>query len=153
MSRLERGFESDLRHAVMDDAEEILTGVAERLASTAERQFRDYATRNDYDIEHIWQEADGPTVTRQPGSVNATVEWPGLTALFEFGVDPHTIEGDPLLAFYWEGPPGGTRPPGAPSYVVADSVNWGSVTGGIPEARAIRNALDAARTDLGERGV
>ena len=49
--------------------------------------------------------------------------------------------GNPTLAFGWESPPEGTRPPGAPSYVVTDEVNWGSVTGGIDEARAIRDML------------
>jgi hypothetical protein len=125
-----------------------MQSVADLLVTVAEEQFRAYAGRNDYDIEHIWQDVDGPEVTRSRDGVTAYVQWPGLTALFEFGVDPHTIEGDPVLAFYWQGPPEGTRPSGAPSYVVTDSVNWGSVTGGIPEARAIRHALDVTRQDL-----
>jgi len=152
MTSLDRDFEADLRDAVMDDAEARLSDVAQRLADAAEQAFRAYAARNGYDIEHIWQDADGPTVSRSQDAVHAQIHWPGLTALFEFGVDPHTIEGNPTLAFHWAAPPEGTRPPGAPSYVVADEVDWGSVTGGIPEARAIRNALDAARVDLrGER--
>jgi hypothetical protein len=148
MTSLSRDFEDDLREALLSDAEDRIQTVADRLVAVAEEQFRAYANRNGYDIEHIWQDVDGPEVTRSRDGVTAYVQWPGLTALFEFGVDPHTIEGDPVLAFYWAGPPEGTRPPGAPSYVVTDSVNWGSVTGGIPEARAIRHALDVTRQDL-----
>ena len=55
------------------------------------------------------------------------------------------MEGSPLLAFVWESPPQGTRPSGAPQFVETQSVNWGSVTGGIEEARAIRGALDYIR--------
>jgi len=145
---LERAFEDKLKEAVLDDAERELDEVAQYLVDIAESNFRDYASRNGYAIEHIWQGVDGPTVERGPDGVSAEIQWPGLTALFEYGVSPHTIRGDPLLAFHWEAPPGGTRPPGAPSFVVAEEVNWGSVTGGIPESRAIRFAVEEAEARL-----
>lgn len=148
MTTLDASFEADLRDALLTEAEQRLETAGEQLRRVAREEFEAYAARNDYDIDHVWTDAEGPTVERTSEAVTATVRWPGLTALFEFGVDPHTIEGSPL-AFEWAAPPEGTRPSGAPQFVETDSVNWGSVTGGIPEARAIRTALDVVRLDLG----
>ena len=146
---LESSFEADLRDAVMDDVERTLREeIGPTLKETARENFEAYASRNGYDIGHIWRDAEGPFVSRSGDSVELRIEWPGLTALFEFGVSPHTIEGNPLLAFHWDAPPEGTRPPGAPEFVVAQEVNWGSVTGGINEARAIRDALDSMRREV-----
>lgn len=139
MTTISSGFESDLREAIIQDVHrKTREQIGPQVEALARQRWKDYATRNDYDIEHIWQEADR-TVRRDGDVVRLTIEWPGLTALFEFGVSPHTIEGNPLLSFVWEAPPEGTRPPGAPENVVAQSVDWGSVTGGIPESRAIRD--------------
>jgi len=142
------GFEDELREAMLDGAEAEVEAARDQLVTDAEAGFRSYASRNGYDINHIWREVVTDAVDRRRNAVSARVEWPSLTALFEYGVDPHTITGNPLLAFNWPSPPQGTRPPGAPSYVVAESVNWGSVTGGIGASRAIRNALDGVRADL-----
>jgi len=141
-------FEDKLRDAMLDEAEAEVEAARDQLVADAEAGFRSYASRNGYDINHIWREVVTDAVDRRRNAVSARVEWPSLTALFEYGVDPHTITGNPLLAFNWPSPPQGTRPPGAPSYVVAESVNWGSVTGGIDASRAIRNALDGVRADL-----
>lgn len=149
MASLDSGFEDAAREAVLDSAEEtIRQEVGPRLKATARENFEQYASTNGYDIDHIWQDAEGPFVDRDGDSVTLRIEWPELTALFEFGVAPHTIDGNPLLSFIWEGPPEGTRPAGAPKHVVTQSVNWGSVTGGIPESRAIRNALNTLRSEL-----
>ena len=142
------GFEDELREAMLGEAEAKVEAARDQLVADAEAGFRSYASRNGYDISHIWREVVTDAVDRRRNAVSARVEWPSLTALFEYGVDPHTITGNPLLAFNWPSPPQGTRPPGAPSYVVAESVNWGSVTGGIGASRAIRNALDGVRADL-----
>jgi len=134
-------FESDLADAVMADATEGANGLGQRLKDTAERNWRRYAASQGYDIEHIWNDAEGPFVRATGDRIQIRIEYPALTALFEWGVSPHTIEGNPLLAFHWASPPQGTRPPGAPEYVVAQEVNWGSVTGGIDASNAIGNAL------------
>lgn len=146
--RLDSGFEDSLREATLDEAEDKARNeIGPRLKRVAQENWQTYANRHDYDIEHIWNDAT-LEVDRDDDSVSIRIEWPGLTALFEWGVDPHTIEGNPILSFTWQGPPEGTRPAGAPKHIVADEVNWGSVTGGIPESRAIRDAMDDIEGEL-----
>jgi len=131
---LAASFEADLRDALLADAEQRLAqDLAPSLVQTARDNWERYAAANDYDIDHVWEDVDGPVVTRERDRVRARVEWPALTALFEFGVSPHVIEGNPLLHFYWEA---------KDQWIVTESVNWGSETGGISAARAIRDALD-----------
>lgn len=149
MTTLDSSFERDLRRALLDKAEDRMEEHGEALKRIAQEEFQAYASRNGYDVDFIWEDATGPTVERGQRSVSVRVEWPGLSALFEYGVDPHTIDGNPLLSFVWPAPPQGTRPPGAPGFVQAESVDWGSVTGGIEAARAIRTALDVTRADMG----
>jgi hypothetical protein len=136
------GFEDALREDLMDQAEAEVAERRDQLAQESGDRFDAYASRQGYDIGFIADGIETSSVERRGNRVSATVSWPGLTALFEYGVDPFTLSasGD-QLAFLWASPPEGTRPPGAPSFVVSESVNWGSVTGGIPEARAIRTAL------------
>lgn len=147
MTTLDSGFENALREAVMDRMEARVETLGETWKDVAQNAFESYAASNDYDIQHVWEDADGPFIERSRDTVTARIEWPGLTALFEWGVEPHVIRGNPLR-FRWEAPPEGTRPPGAPPFVVAEEVNWGSVTGGIPEARAIREGRDAVENEL-----
>ena len=135
--RLDASFEDQLRESLLDDVEQTLRDeVGPLLKQTARRNFEAYAAETGYDIDHIWTDADGPLVDRDGSSVSLRVEWPELTALFEFGVSPHTIEGDPLLHFYWEA---------KDQWITTESVDWGSETGGIPESRAIRDALNELR--------
>ena len=136
------GFEDALRDDLLEQAEAEVAERRDQLAQESGDRFDAYASRQGYDIGFIADGIETSSVERRGNRVSATVSWPGLTALFEYGVDPFTLSasGD-QLAFLWASPPEGTRPPGAPSFVVSESVNWGSVTGGIPEARAIRTAL------------
>jgi hypothetical protein len=136
------GFEDALREDLMEQAEQEVAERRDQLAQESGDRFDAYASRHGYDIGFLADGIETSAVKRRGNRVSATVSWPGLTALFEYGVDPFTLSasGD-QLAFPWLSPPQGTRPPGAPSFVVTDEINWGSVTGGIPEARAIRTAL------------
>ena len=136
------GFEDALREDLMEQAEQEVAERRDQLAEESEDRFDAYANRHGYDLGYLSDTIETSAVERRGDRASATVSWPGLTALFEYGVDPFTLSasGD-QLAFLWQSPPEGTRPPGAPSFVETDSVNWGSVTGGIPEARAIRTAL------------
>ncbi|UHQ96467.1 hypothetical protein [Natrinema halophilum] len=140
MATLESGFTSKLEQAVLDDVEQkARDDIGPRLIEVAKENWQAYASRHDYDIDHIWEDVEGPIVERDGDSVSIRIEWPGLTALFEWGVDPHTIEGNPMLHFYWEE---------IGQWVKTESVNWGSETGGIPESRAIRDALDQLEGEL-----
>ena len=135
------GFEDALREELLDAAEDAVAEHRDDLAQESGDRFDAYANRHGYDLDYLPRGIETSRVTRRGNRVSATVSWPWGTALWEYGVEPHVIEGNPTLAFSWDAPPSGTRPPGAPSFVKTDSVNWGSVTGGIPEARAIRTAL------------
>ena len=138
--QLESDFESKLREALLDDVEaKFRAEYGPMLKRVAQENFEAFASANDYDISHIWEDAEGPFVERDRNSVSVRVEWPELTALFEYGVSPHTIEGNPVLHFYWEK---------IGKEITVQSVNWGSETGGIPESRAIRNALEDLRQEL-----
>jgi hypothetical protein len=137
------GLESTLQDSLQDDIETATEEMGEALKDEAEANFREYAGRQGYDIDHIWQQASVGGVSSGPGRASVTVEWPGLTALFEWGVSPHTISGNPLLKFYWDA---------KDTWVVTEEVNWGSETGGIPESRAIRGALNYIRLQY-ERSV
>lgn len=139
MPGLEPAFERKLRDALFEDIEPWLQARAEQLAELAELYFKEYASRNDYDIDHIWDDTEVGDVTVAGNTAEVRIEWPGLTALFEFGVDEHTITGNPILHFYYER---------IDQWIRTESVNWGSETGGIPEARAIRTALDDVRFEM-----
>jgi len=131
---LAQDFEADLRDALLTDAErQLRDNLGPRLVRVARENWQRYAAANDYDIDHVWEDVAGPVVTREANRVQARVEWPALSALFEFGVSPHTIEGNPLLHFFWAD---------QDQWVTTESVDWGSETGGIPSARAVRDALD-----------
>jgi len=136
---LSSSFEDKLREAVQDKIEQkVREEIGPDLVRVAEENWKAYASRNGYDIDHVWEDVEH-TVERTPNGISIVVEWPELTALFEFGVDPHTIDGNPLLHFYWDE---------IGQWVTTDNVDWGSETGGIPESRAIRDALNQTRRDL-----
>lgn len=137
------GLESNLQASLQDDIETAAGDMGQALKDEAEANFREYASRNDYQIDHIWRDATVGNVESGPGRASVTVEWPALTAIFEWGVSPFTLQGNPLLHFYWEA---------ADQWVMTDEVNWGSETGGINESRAIRGALNYLRLQY-ERSI
>lgn len=134
------GFVDGAREAFLDDIEKkFREEYGPQLKRVAEENWKAYASRNGYEISHVWEDAEGPIVERDGDSVTLRIEWPELTALFEFGVSPHTIEGNPLLHFFWEE---------KGQWVQTESVDWGSETGGINESRAIRDAMNELRRVL-----
>ena len=140
MATLDSGFGGDLREAILDDVEQTVRDeIGPQLVAIARENWQAYASRNDYDIDFIWDDPE-ISVDRDDSSVTLRVEWPELSALFEFGVSEHTIEGDPLLHFYYER---------IDQWITTESVEWGSETGGINESRAVRDALNDLRRILG----
>lgn len=137
MADVESDFEEKLLEATLDDIEQtVRTELAPLLIETAKQNWQSYASKNDYEIDHIWTDVEGPIVEREDGRITIRLEWPPLTALFEWGVTPHTIEGNPMLHFYWEE---------IDQWIKTDEVEWGSRTGGIDESRAIRDATETLR--------
>jgi len=140
MVTLDSSFEGSLEQTILDEAEEtIRNDLGPELKRVARENWESYASANDYDIDHVWEDAEGPFVERDSDSIQLRIEYPELTALFCFGVSPHTISGNPLLHFYWAE---------KDQWVKTESVDWGSETGGIPESRAIRDALAWLRREV-----
>jgi hypothetical protein len=149
---LERGFEAATERALLDDAESRLVGQQAALIydfiEAVHDRLREYARRNDYDIDSTIDSLATPEVSRREDSVEIVVGWESdQMARWEFGVSPHTIDGNPILSFVWADPPQWVREEfdeadsGDGWRVFFKSVNWGSDTGGIPASRAIRESL------------
>ena len=159
MTTLESDFEDTLREVVLDEAEKQAPEIGEELMEIAEEKWRQYAKANDYDIDHVWRDAEGPDVTRGDREVRIQIRWP-FSSQFEFGVDPHVIEASDadMLAFPWpemEGVEFGNTGQTFDEVfeetwpiVFFPEVDWGSESGGIPKARAVRDSLRELRGEL-----
>jgi len=158
MTTLESSFEDDLSEAVLDDVWRKASGIEKLLMFTAEQNWRQYASENGYDIDHIWQDAES-SIERGANAITIRGKWP-FSAQFEFGVDPHVIEANDadFLAFPWPEKRGEEFGNTGKNFeevfedtwpvVFFPKVNWGSETGGIPKARAIRDMLREIRGEL-----
>lgn len=158
MTELESTFEDDLKESLLDDVERKASGIEGMMMLIAETNWRDYANANDYDISHIYRDAESD-FDRTDDAVVIEAEWP-FSSQFEFGVDPHVIEAKDadMLAFPWpemEGEEFGNTGQNFEEVfsetwpvVFFPKVNWGSETGGIPKARAIRNMLREIQGEL-----
>lgn len=157
MTTLE-GFEDAAREALLEEAESKMPELVARMQDIAEDNWRSYASANDYDIEHIWRDVESE-IDRAGDEITATVEWP-FSAQFEHGVDPHVIEASDaeMLAFEWSEMAGVEFGETGRTFdeVFADTwpvvffpkVNWGSESGGIPKARAVRDMLRELRGEM-----
>ena len=158
MTTLEMSFEDDLEQALLDDAHRKASGIEGMMMLMAETNWRRYANENGYDIDHIWKDAES-SIQREADAITISAEWP-FSAQFEHGVEPHTIEATnaDFLAFPWPEMRGEEFGNTGKNFeeVFADTwpvvffpkVNWGSRTGGIPAARAVRNMLREIRGEL-----
>jgi len=114
-----------------------------------------YGGRNDYHVESITESVQ---VNHERGGRGLVVRWywehEGAQYL-NFGVSPHTIDGNPILSFIWEDAPQSVREMfphtervGGDPRVFFQSVNWGSDTGGIPAAHFVRAGTRWLRQQL-----
>ncbi|WP_434531040.1 hypothetical protein ACODNH_05355 [Haloarcula sp. NS06] len=135
-----------LRQSLLDGVEETMVGAQGNLVYQSVQQAHNaidsYAGQQGYDLEFFSETFAGVDFTRDRMSIHVEWSWQGdLPMFYEFGVSPHTIEGDPLLHFFWEE---------ADQWIQTESVEWGSETGGIPESRAVRDSLNWLRREVGQ---
>jgi len=153
---LESGFEQKLQEAVMDDVEAQLVGEEANLiyefVELVHERLRSYASRHGYDVQSTIDSLGPVEVDREDGRIAVTIGWTSeQMARFEWGVSPHTINGDPLV-FVWENPPDWVKE----EFDQARSSGGEFQSGykvflqevdhpGIPESRAIRDAWNGLR--------
>lgn len=153
-------FEDDLQEALLDDAEANLIGDEANLAfqfvELVHSNLRTYANRNGYNVESTIESLGTPELDRTGDTITVTVGWESdQMGRWEFGVSPHTIDGDPILSFVWENPPEWVRQEfdqargAGGEFASGWRVFFPSVDHpGIPESRAIRDALNGLRRVL-----
>lgn len=156
---LDGDFEADLREAMLDSAEDALVGTGgdrgliTEFVELVHANLRAYGERHGYDVASTIDSVGEPVVERTEDSLTVTVGWTSeQMARWEFGVSPHTIEGDPVLSFVWADPPGWVRE----EFDQARGAGGEFASGwrvflpevehpGIPESRAIRDAINGLR--------
>jgi hypothetical protein len=134
------------RQALLDGVEQTMVGARGNLVFQSVQRVHEaidgYAASNSYDLNFFSETFSGVDYQRDRTSIRIEWSWAGdLPMFYEFGVSPHTIEGDPLLHFYWEE---------IDQWIQTESVEWGSETGGIPESRAVRDSLNWLRREVGQ---
>lgn len=154
MAELESGFESKLREALLDDAEQ---RAREEIAPTVQQHAHEileqYGQRHDYNVSTIIEAAE-TRVERREGRVVVRWGWPEPAIYFERGTIAHKVEAQnaDVLSFVWEDrhdPPQWVREEfdreGDGYRVFLPETN----PDGMPESRFIRDALNHLRRWLG----
>lgn len=145
------------REALLDGVEETLVGARGNLVYQAIQQAHSnleaYGSRHGYSVGSVVDSlAFTPSdASRTARSVSVKWFWTHPAAeFFEFGVSPHTIDGDPLLSFIWEDPPTWVteefEQEGDGYRVFFRSVDHP----GVPASRAIRDSLNWLRREVGQ---
>jgi len=153
---LDSNFEDELREAVMDDVEARVEELVENFVEVAHANLRAYGQRHGYAVEGAIDSVSDVQVDRSDGRVTVRVGWSDeQMGRWEFGVSPHRIDGDPILSFVWEDPPNWVREEfdqargAGGEFASGWRVYFDSVDHpGIPESRAIRDAMNGLRRVL-----
>lgn len=159
MTTLDSSFEGDLREAVLDDVETKLVGQQANLVyefvELVHTNLRAYGRRHDYDVESTIESLGTPQLDRSGNTISVTIGWEHeQMSRWEFGTSDHTVRGDPL-SFIWYDPPQWVRE----EFEQARGSGGQFASGwrvflqethpsGIPESRAIRDALNGLRRVL-----
>jgi hypothetical protein len=113
---------------------------------------RSYGSRNDYAVDPITETVEVVDASVQGRSFEARVAWTHEAAkYFQFGVSPHTIDGNPILSFIWEDAPREIREMFSHTERVDGDprVFFQSVDHpGIPESRYVNAAMNWLRQEL-----
>lgn len=134
----------------LDEAERELVGEARPLVYQAMRvshgTLRSYASRNDYEAESVIDSFAGPEVSRSDTELAVTWRWDHEAAVYyNNGTSDHTIEGDPVLAFVFDGdkyPHLEEMFPGGTAFLPEVDVS------GLPESRFVEAGLEWLRQEV-----
>jgi hypothetical protein len=103
-------FVQNAQVELVDEAERELVGKRGNLLFESIRQSHDRLDVSEYDTDPVKESLVAPEADRSDDDITVTWGWEHEAAgFFEFGTRPHTIEGDPVLSFVWEDPPGWVR--------------------------------------------
>jgi hypothetical protein len=153
MTTLDSSFETDLQEAILDTAERELIGqrapLAFQFVELVHSRLRSYGERYGYDVQPAIDSLGPLEVNRTGDGISVTIGWADeQMARWEFGVSPHTIDGDPVLSFVWEDPPAEVREQFRQArdesgrFTSGVRVFFASIDHpGIPASRAIRDSL------------
>jgi hypothetical protein len=140
------------RQALLDNAERTMVGAQDNLVfqsiQRAHRQLSRYGTRNDYDTDPIEESFAGVDYSRDRTSIHAEWSWSHEAAgYFEFGTSDHTIQGQPLLVFEFDG----SEYPGLAEMFPDETAFLREVeVSGLPESRWVRESLNTLRREVGQ---
>jgi len=156
MASLDSSFEADLREAIMNDVETRLEDLVENFVEVVHANLRAYGQRHGYNVKPAIDSVSDVQVDRSDGEISVRVGWADeQMSRWEFGVSPHEIDGDPLLSFVWSDPPAWVKEEfdqargSGGQFESGWRVFFESVDHpGLPEARAIRDAMNGLRRVL-----
>lgn len=90
------------RERVLDERGNLLFQ-AVRVAHGA---LRSWGARHDYDVEPVTESVEVTNVSSTDRTVSARVTWTHSGAKYmNFGVSPHTIDGNPIISYIWKDAP------------------------------------------------
>lgn len=152
----------DSREALLDSMERSLVGARGNLVFQAIEQAHDqleqYGSSNDYDTEPIIDSLSGVEADRGDDRIDVSWSWTHEAAHYhEFGTSDHHIDGDPVLSFVWDDPPGWVREEFDRSRSSGGQFQsgWrvflpGVDVDGLPESRFVRDSLNWFRQEVGQ---
>jgi hypothetical protein len=146
MTTLGPGFETKLRGAILDKVEADAERLARYVIELVHDNLRDYADRHDYDVESTIESVDW-SVERSGDGVTITIGWRDRQMLrWEFGTSDHTVPGDPVLVFPFDGD---EYPYLAEMFDEGIAYLPDADVTGLAESRAIRDAMNQLRREAG----
>lgn len=106
--------DGEIESALLDYAYQVFVGGEGNLVFQAVQRSQEaleaYGSGNGYSIESVQDSFTGVEARRSGSTITIGYGWDHpAAAYFERGTSDHTIQGDPVLSFIWEDPPGWVR--------------------------------------------